>query len=455
MPQQPLTSTLAEPGVVWTIAGVGAVLVVLLLRELPKIPRQLLVLMAAAFVDMLGVFLVVPLVPFYGKRLAEQGVVWFGEPLGAATITGLVMSTFTIAQSLSAPVWGRFSDRAGRRPALMVALGASAAGYVIFGFADSLWLLLLSRIVQGAGGGTVGVIQSYVADAVPPEERARALGWLSAATNLGVALGPVLGSGAHWLGEQDLCPGGPVLQLGHTAPGLAAAAICLWNLWFAWRHLPESHHERAPHAAASRSWSAALVVVLKPLSPASRLLVLYAIAIGAGQGINSVMALLLNANFAVTEHEIGTVYTYIGAISVFARVFVLGRMLDVFGEARLSRIGTVTLATGLFLLPAAGSLGGLALAVGLLPLGTALTFPCVSALLSRVVPPAERGLYLGLQQTYGGFARILAPNLFAFLYDHHSHGLPFLVASIFVAATLPLGFGLHRYSKQKQPAKPA
>lgn len=447
-----LTQTLASPAVQWTIGALGAVLLILLAREVPKIPRQLLVLMAAAFVDMFGVFLVLPLVPFYCKRLAEQGTTLFGEPLGPATITGLVMSTFTIAASLSAPLWGRFSDRFGRRPALLIALGASAAGYVVFAMADTLWLLLLSRIVQGAGGGTVGVIQSYVADSVAPEQRARSLGWLSAATNLGVALGPVLGSYSVALGDLDLLPGTGTLQMGSAAPGLAAAVVCLGNMAFAWRWLPESHQRPAADAQRSSAWPAAVATFTHPLRPASRLLLIYGIAIGAGQGITAVMALSLNARFQITEKEIGTVYTYIGAISVFARVLVLGRLLDRYGEARVSRVGTVTLAAGLLLLPFAGSLGTLALAVGLLPLGMALTFPCVSALLSRVVPAADRGMYLGLQQTFGGFARIAAPNTFAFLYDHVGQALPFEVAAVCVLATMPLGFGLHKFSKQPPAA---
>ncbi len=149
---------------------------------------------------------------------------------------------------LSAPLWGRFSDRVGRRPTLLIALTASGIAYLIFGFADSLLLLFLSRIVQGAGGGTVGVIQAYVADSTAPQDRARALGWLSATTNLGVALGPVLGSFAIALGKRDLMPGPATLQMGHAAPGIFAAALCLINIAFAARYLTESRDlsEHAP-----------------------------------------------------------------------------------------------------------------------------------------------------------------------------------------------------------------
>src|SRR5438045_2756019 len=142
---------------------------------------KLVVLMVTAFMDMVGVLMIVPLMPFYAKHMGAGGFV-----------VGLLVSSFSIAQLLMAPVWGRFSDQYGRRPALIVGMTASAIAYVIFAFANSLWLLFFSRLVQGAGGGTVSVIQAYVADALEPKDRAKGLGWLSAATNAGVALGPLV-----------------------------------------------------------------------------------------------------------------------------------------------------------------------------------------------------------------------------------------------------------------------
>src|SRR5215211_5308532 len=186
---------------------IGAGLIFVLVREVRKIPPKLFVLMATAFIDMMGLLMVIPLIPFYVKNLDGAGVDLAGAHLGIGLLSGIVASAFTVAQLLSAPYWGRFSDRFGRRPALLIALGASAVAYLIFGFANSILLLFFSRIVQGAGGGTVGVIQAYVADATEPKNRARALGWLSAATNLGVALGPVVGFLAIMLGERDLIPG--------------------------------------------------------------------------------------------------------------------------------------------------------------------------------------------------------------------------------------------------------
>jgi MFS family permease len=338
----------------------------------------------------------------------------------------------------------------------LIALAASAIAYLIFGFAHSLFLLFLSRIVQGAGGGTVGVIQAYVADSTEPADRARALGWLSATTNLGVALGPVLGSFAVALGKRDLMPGPGIFQIGHSAPGLLAAALCLINIAFAAKYLTESR-EVTDHsnvgAPPRKSREAIWRIISHSSEPSSRLIWIYAIAIGAFQGSFSVLALFLNVRFAVTEQTIGYFFMYVGSISVFTRVLLLGRMVDWLGEAKLSRLGLVLLASGVVGMPLAGNLLTLALAVALIPLGTAFTFPCVTALLSRVTAPRERGLYMGMQQTYGGVARIIAPLFFGWSFDHLGASSPYYFSSVFILATIFLGFGLDQFAgKEKAPA---
>src|SRR2546426_5681842 len=181
--------------------------------------------MAVCFVDMLGLMLVAPLMAFYASRLHAPE--WMVRPLTAS---------FAVAQLVSSPVWGKVSDRYGRRPALIVGLAGSAFAYLIFGFANTLWLLFASRIVQGLGGGTTGVAQAYVADTMAPAERAKALGWLSAATSAGVVIGPIIGSVAH--------------RFGTEVPGVVAAVLVLINVYFAWKWLPESRvsdgHAKTP-----------------------------------------------------------------------------------------------------------------------------------------------------------------------------------------------------------------
>ena len=382
--------------------------------------KKLLVLIVTAFVDMVGLLMVIPLMPFFARELGA----------GSFMVTVMVVS-FTAAQLLSAPLWGRFSDRYGRRPALLVGLGAAAIAYVVFAFSNTIWLLLLSRIVQGAGGGTVGVIQAYVADSTEPEHRAKALGWLSAATNLGVALGPPLGSLA--------------LLIGHSGPGVVAAALCLVNMAFAWRYLRESRDMEDARLATRKpraSRDAIARVVTHAKEPGPRLIWMYAIAMGAFSAVTAILPLFLADQFGIGEKRVWIFFTYIGGISVITRAGILGRAVEKFGEARLSRIGLVMLAMGLASYPFVHSYVLLAITIALVPLGTAFTFPCVTSLLSRVIPSNERGLYMGVQQTYGGISRVLIPLWAGFSYDHLGRQVPFLTSAMLVLLTLLLGLGV-------------
>jgi MFS family permease len=433
---------------------------------------KLWVLMVTAFIDMVGVLMVIPIMPFYAKALAATpgAPTWLVNHEGK--IVGILVSAFAIAQLISAPFWGRLSDRHGRRPALLVGLTASAIAYVIFAFALdmgalALAMLFMSRLVQGAGGGTVGVIQAYVADSTEPHERVGALGWVSVATNAGVTIGPVLGALA-------------LAGWGRRGPGLLAAALCLVNIAFAWRYLRESRdmHEAAAaeHRERPKLTHTMAKVITHSREPSSRLIWIYAIGMGAFQGVTSMLALYLAARFAVTETTIGFFFAYTGVISVLTRSLFLSRMVARFGEARLSRIGCTLLATGIaalaFIRPladparVADMLGGLlpaqavavlpyvplGLAVALLPLGTAFTFPCVTGLLTRVISSSERGLYMGVQQTFGGTARVIFPIVFGVLFDWHLEA-PFLLSASLVLFTIYLGKGMDQYVvRQPKPA---
>jgi MFS family permease len=402
----------------------------------PPAPRpaiaKLAVLMVTAFVDMVGLLMVLPLLPYYAVRLG-----------GGGFIVGILVSSFAVAQLLSAPVWGRVSDRYGRRPAILVSLAASAVAYVVFGYADSLGLLLASRLIQGAGGGTTGVIQAYVTDATEPGNRARSLGWLSAATSVGVTIGPVIGSFTQ--------------RWGYEAPGLFAAGLCIVNIVFAWFYLRESHEGRgsaAPGTKLVRSREAVAHVAFHPTETAPRLIWIYGIAMGAFQMMTAVLALFLAARYGVDEANIGYFFMYVGALSVLARAVLLGPAVDRLGEARLSRVGSLLLAVGLATIPLTHSLAALALAMALVPLGTAFTFPCVTSLLSRVIGSHERGLYLGVQQTFGGVARVVGPLWAGWAWDHLGTAVPFWSGAVLVLASLALGAGLERAGEAISPSTP-
>jgi MFS family permease len=383
-----------------------------------------------------GLAMVPPLVPFYAWSVGAPGL-----------IVGLLISSFSVAHLVSAPTWGKVSDRFGRRPAVISGLLISAAAYVVFGLAGTLWLLLLSRVVQGVGGGTVGVLQAYVADASRPEDRAKGLGWLSAATSAGAVVGPAFGSlFVQWWG--------------HRGPGFGAAGACVLSSMFAWKYLRESAGLRQtaehsiPVASLGAEGSALSRVVTHPGDPAPRLIWIYTIAIGGFYGTAPLLSLLLADRLGVTENNVGYFIMYFGAMGVIIRAGVLGVAVKKLGEARLARLGLVLLAAGLGMIALARGYLTTFIAITLMPLGTAFLFPCITALLSRVVPSKERGLYMGVQQTYGGVSRVAFPILAGFLMDRLGTGSPYALAAVLVAATLLLTGPLEEYMGSRKTASP-
>ena len=392
---------------------------------------KLTVLMITAFVDMLGLAMIIPLLPFYATKLGAS-----------ASVVGVLIAAFSIAQLASAPLWGRFSDRYGRRPALLVGLLISALAYVIFAFASTLWLLLLSRVVQGLGGGTIGVVQAYVADASDPKDRAKSLGWLSAATSFGAVVGPAIGSALiHW---------------GRHAPGIASAVFCILISVFAAIYLRESREESVStgeHGILAETGSGAVwSVISRPKEPAQRLIWIYAIAIGAFYGTVPTLPLILSHRLPITEANVGFFVMYLGGMGVFVRAGLLGRMIEWLGEARLTRLGLLLLAAGLALIAAVHSYGTLLVSLTLMPLGTAFVFPCVTAMLSRVVPSRNRGLYMGVQHTFGGVSRVLFPLAAGVAMDHLGFGFPFVVAGVLVLSTLLLTTSMEDYAAGRAPS---
>ncbi len=384
---------------------------------------KLIVLMVTALIDMIGLVMVIPLLPFYAER--------FGA---TSAEIGILIGAFSIAQLASAPFWGRFSDRRGRRPTLLLGLLISAVSYVVFAFANSYWLLVVSRVVQGLGGGTVGVVQAYVTDLSAPEDRAKSLGWLSASTSLGAVLGPGAGSllAQVW---------------GNAAPGLAAALLSLVNMGFAWRYLRESfdgampgrpHHQSPPLRGAV--WE----VIRHPWSPAARLIWTYTVAIGAFYGMVAVFAQFLERRFGVNEDSIGYFFMWFGVMGVLTRLVLIGPAVKWLGELPLSRCGLVLLGAGMILFPLSHSYATLWISMVLMPLGTAFTFPGVTATLSRVVPATDRGLYMGVQQTFGGLARAVFPWWDGVAFESFGMASPFVTAGVLCLLAIGLAVGLER-----------
>jgi len=374
--------------------------------------KQLWVLMATVFVDMVGFAMVLPLLAFYATDFGAKP--WQ---------VGALVATYAFAALAMSPLWGRASDRYGRRPMILIGLLAAGIAYVLFGLADTLWLLFASRFVQGAGsGGITGVVQAYVADSVAPGERAKALGWVTAATSAGVMLGPALGSLAAGISPE--------------APGFLAGGLCLLNFLFAWRWLPEppSHgHGGAPPRRLRRAF---FEVLRQPTAPVPALIWVYAIGMLAFMGMNGVLPLYLKDSFGVTKQTIGYFFVYVGGIGLVMRALLLGPAVRRFGELGVLRLGAFSLMVGLACMPLPGALDAplatrfalLAVIALLVPVGTALLFPATTALVSSLSTRSEIGQTLGVQQSFGGVSRMIGPLAAGALYEMGT-GYPFWIAA--------------------------
>jgi len=404
--------------------------------------RRLIVLMAVCFVDMIGLLMIAPLLTFYALRLG-------GQP----STVGPLFSSFAVAQLLASPIWGRVSDRYGRRPVLLIGLCASAVAYLIFGYANALWLLFVCRIVQGFGGGTTGVAQAYVADTMAPAQRAKALGWLSAATSLGVSIGAILGSKTHqWWGP--------------AGPGVAAAALVLLNVAFAWKWLPESRvrepalpdGHRSPREA-SGSWRQAVHHVARPLwnvirhpaRPVSEVIWVYGIGMLALNSLIAVLSLYLLKRFGVDADHVGPIYFVFSAVGVAMRAWPVGWINHRLGEVRTMRLGAVLLGLGLLLMPLPSTRWGFILCLALAPIGTALLFPATTALVSHRTAQNEYGVQMGAQQTLRGIMAIVGPWGATLAFQYLGPAVPFYIAAGVVALAAVVAWRVREEQRQAAP----
>ena len=299
--------------------------------------------------------------------------------------------------------------------------------------------LFLSRFVQGLGGGTTGVVQAYVADSMLPKERAKALGWLSAATSAGVLFGPGIGSFMNHFGD--------------AVPGVFASFLVLVNVAFAWRWLPES---RWAQAGVTRTASGgprpsvtlreavrnivqpAARVLADPMRPVSLLIWIYAFAMLAFNALPPVFSLYLADRFGITTDQIGYFFMVFGAVGVLMRIGPVGWFNAKLGEVRTMQVGTLLLLAGFILVPLAPSLAAFIVAQILLPLGTALLFPANSALVSHRAHHDEIGVTMGVQQTYRGIAAILGPVYAGGAYQLLGQHDPFYISAGIIVFVLYL-----------------
>jgi multidrug resistance protein len=391
-------------------------------------------------VDLIGFGLVIPLLPFYGVR--------FGA---TAPVVTWLLATYSLMQLVAAPLWGRLSDRIGRRPVLMASMTASALAYLWLGAANDLWMLFAARALAGAGAGNIAAAQAYIADITKPEERAHGMGMIGAAFGLGFIFGPALGG---------FLAGNNPATANLAAPAWLAAALsfaALCGVLFLLREsLPPERRGLAPPQGRIGLIRGAL---RRPVL--SRLIVIFFLVILAFAAMESIFALWALRQLDWGPERVGYVFAYLGLLSAIMQGGLTRRLTKRYGEERLLLAGLVLLMIGLVAVPFARTLAELAGAFAALAIGLGLVQPALNSLISRRAGGGEQGQVLGVTQSVGSLARIIGPPAAGYLFAGLGRGSPFVGGAVIVALAFLLalnlfgGFGAAPLAETEPPLGPA
>ncbi len=387
--------------------------------------RRLAVLWLVVFVDLLGFGVLIPLIPFYGVRLG----------LSAEWVT-LVISLHSLLQFIGAPILGRLSDRHGRRPVLALSMAGHAVAYGMLAFADTIWLLVLSRLLSGFTSGNLAAAYAYVSDVTPPERRAAGLARISAAFALGFALGPALGG--LLAGSSDLD------EARFAAPAFAAAALSLLSLLGIAMFLPESHGPRrvaSPGTDASAATPhAAPLGRLAPLRDAAlRLMILLSLGVLTFAAMReSLMSLWLHDEMRFDTRTIGLVFAVNGLIVALTQFTATGWLAQRFGEMVTLRVGILCYGASWAGLVLAGGLPTVMLATAAGAVGTALFGTSLQSLVSQRAAPTTRGAVMGVYQSSASLARFGGAAFSGTLYGQLGHNVPFTLGALAMLPALAI-----------------
>ncbi|MDQ6652968.1 MAG: MFS transporter [Acidobacteriota bacterium] len=357
----------------------------------------LVVIFTTVFIDLVGFGIVIPVLPFYAA----------GTRFNASPRTvGFLFASYSVMQLIFSPVLGRLSDKYGRRPVLLVSIIGTGMGFLILGFATTLWMLFVGRILDGITGGNISTAQAYIADITTKEDRAKGMGLLGAAFGLGFIFGPAIG--------------GILSRWGVAVPFLFAAGLCFANAVLLYFTLPETvtpHHPARVSAAGGRGLSQLMESLRQPLL--SFVLIIYFLFIVAFSIMTTSFSLFTMFRFGYDAQHNGYLFAYVGVIAVIIQGGLIGRLVKRFGELPLVIVGALLFAGSLFAVPFVGPTSGGLLALlgggGLFSIGNSLSGPALTSLASKSVGPAEQGGVLGVTQSAASLARAVGPSLAALL----------------------------------------
>ena len=399
---------------------------------------SVLVIFLTVFIDLIGFGIIVPLIPSYSEHFGARGYV-----------IGLIFASFSAMQFVSSPIWGRLSDKHGRRPILLISTAGAALSYVLFARSTALenhtaalWLMVVSRVFAGICGGNITVAQAYIADITPAAERSKKMGLIGMAFGLGFILGPFIG-------------GISLRHLGNTGPGWVAASLCAANFVLAWFILTESHRPDSAAAAPRPHLDQWIHTLREPKVGA--LVIVFFLATFCFSCFESTLPLLVGANFDLdfkadptNASTIAYLFVYCGLIGALVQGGAIGRLVKRMGEPKLIAMSLVLTAISMALIPflkgntqltwkvlvehAGLPWVGLLLVLALLSVGTSLTRPPLFGMLSNLTPSHEQGATIGVAQGAGSLARIAGP-VFATGLLPFSAPLPYLVCTAVLLLT--------------------
>ena len=392
------------------------------------------ILFLIVFVDLVGFGLVIPLLPFYATRFDAT----------PQQVT-MLMATFSLMSMFAAPLWGRLSDRVGRRPVLMTSMMAASLAYLWLGFATQLWMIFAARAFAGICAGNIAAAQAYIADVTPPEKRARGMGMIGAAFGLGFIIGPALGG---------IAAGNNAATANLQTPGLIAAGLSFCAFLGVLFILPESRGAAAGRPARGRF--AALGNALgRPVL--ARLLAVFLLVILAFAGMESTFALWAMRQFDWGPAQVGYALTYVGLLSAVMQGGLIGPLTSRLGEETLMLGGLALIALGLIGLPFARLLPELLVVLAALAIGMGAMQPSLNSLISRHAGAEEQGEVMGVAQSVGSLSRVLGPLIAGALFAGLGRGSPFLAGALVVGAALLIGWQLPRLAiaRPETPPGPA
>ncbi|MCU0703194.1 MAG: MFS transporter [Fimbriiglobus sp.] len=427
----------------------------------------LLVVFLVVFIDLLGFGIVLPLLPLVSKGYLANA----SELTKDATIA-VLFSVFSLMQFLFSPVWGRISDRHGRRPVLLVSLGGSVVFYALFAVAcavplDQGWLaiglMFVSRVGAGIAGASVSTASAVIADSTTPENRAKGMGLIGAAFGIGFTFGPLIAFGVLSL-FPDPTPESDPTKIGIDpaygwVPGAAAAVLSLLALLIAVMKFRETLQPGGDPHRPRMLFSVSRTLEVLKLPSIGPLILIYFLSIFAFANFEGVLARFTNEVFGYGVKQNSLVFAGVGCVLMVAQGGFYRRFAGKVREAVLLRIGLVLMTLGL------GGLGAVAFsahqltsleqghsasqfqwvmysAAAVAVFGFAFVNPSVAALISRRADPTRQGEVLGVNQSFTAIGRILGPALGNLVFSTHpSHAVPFAAAVgllLIVAALQPL-----------------